>query len=146
MYFQIFVSCRQLLKNVHISEMCVKMRCELITKANESSVLIKIIVHNLFPEIDHHFVVYKQKRCFGYNLLSFQRNGEGHIIPNPIIKTIIINQFTCGDLSPESFFKSNPLHQVEPAFLLCPLYLLPRTMFRYSRSTRCGILRYISVT
>jgi len=55
---------RLLLKNFHVPNMGVQLRCELIPNANKQPVLVKVVVCNLFPEIDMKFVIQKNKGGF----------------------------------------------------------------------------------
>ena len=52
MHSAVAVTGSQLLKNVHVSHLQIIMLIDMIIKAQEKTVLIKIIIDNLFTEID----------------------------------------------------------------------------------------------
>ncbi len=55
-----------LLKNIHISCLNIHMRCDLVANANEKTILIKRVVHNLFSKVKKDFIDERYKWSFGY--------------------------------------------------------------------------------
>ena len=54
------VAARQLLKNIHIAKLDIIMFIDMISKAQEKTVLVKVIIDDLFPEIYMHFIIYNK--------------------------------------------------------------------------------------
>ena len=59
------VACRQLLKYIHIPELQVIMLIDMVIKSQEEPVLIKIIIDDLFAEIDMHFIIHHKRQSIG---------------------------------------------------------------------------------
>ena len=57
MIASVFVSGRQLLKHVHVAKLQIIMFVHMIGKSDKKPVLVEVIINNLFPEIDMHFIV-----------------------------------------------------------------------------------------
>lgn len=66
-----------LLIDIHISQLRMEVRRELVADAGEEAVLVKRIVNNLSAEVDEHFVHDGDKRCFGRQLFAGERDEKG---------------------------------------------------------------------
>jgi hypothetical protein len=124
------VACRQLLKHIHVPELQVIMFVHMIIKPEKKTVLIKVIVYDLFTEIDMHFIIdYKRK---GAGLKSFFTQGKlrKEIIPHSEIKNVSICQcILIQYFSPVPFLEAKPLHQSYLIIPGVPLQLLPGALF-----------------
>ena len=57
------ITCCQLLKYIHITKLEIILLIDMIGKAHEETVLIEIIIDNLFSEVDMNFIVYHKREC-----------------------------------------------------------------------------------
>jgi hypothetical protein len=55
------------LKLVHITKLDIITGIGMITKPDKKTVLVKIIIHDLFPEIDMHFIIQTKEKVLGAN-------------------------------------------------------------------------------
>lgn len=59
----IAVAGSELLEDVHVSKLDIVVLVDMIVKPEEETVLVKIIIDDLFTEIDMYFIVYYQRQC-----------------------------------------------------------------------------------
>ena len=63
MIITVTITGSQLLKYIHITKLKIIMLVDLISKTNKKTILIKIIIDNLFTEVDKYFIVYNKREC-----------------------------------------------------------------------------------
>lgn len=125
------VASGKLLKQVHISQLQVGGFGKMIIESQEKTVLIEIIIHHLFPEIDMQFVVGNEGKGPGLEFSGRKRKHGQEIIPQPEIEIITVGQgIVVQDFAAVSFFQSYPLHEAERGVLAMPLQLLPGPVLR----------------
>jgi hypothetical protein len=61
-----------LLKKIHVANLNIIMRVYMIGNSGKKPVLVKIITHDLFPEIDMDFIIQDQRKISGFYLSTFQ--------------------------------------------------------------------------
>jgi hypothetical protein len=117
------------------------MFSEVVIKPKKQSVLVKIIIYDLFPEIDMQLIVkHPIERAF---IIQFpcERALDQEVVPDPEIKIVALSQFIrIFYFPPESFFQTKPLHGPKFLVVRVPLHLLPDTVFRL-RDIRMAIRR-----
>lgn len=121
----ILVSGRFLLIDLHVSQLCVEVRCELVADAGEEAILVEGIVDNLTTKVDEYFVHDGEEWRFRYDFFARERNEERKVIAKPVIKIVTVEQFVAGNLTVETLFEPQPLHRSEAGVFLVPPDLLP---------------------
>ena len=81
---------RFVLEYKQVSNMRIKLRGKLISNACKKSVLIKVVVSNLFSGVDADLVRKKQEGCLFFQLLCHEWHGERETITEPPVKIIFI--------------------------------------------------------
>lgn len=59
----VFITGSQLLEYMHITELQIIMLIHMIVKPGKETVLVKIIIQDLFPEINMHFIIQDNRQC-----------------------------------------------------------------------------------
>ena len=93
MYAFIPVTGSQLLENIQITHLQVILSTELVIQPGKEAVLVKIIIHDLLPEIYMHFIIQYQGQAAGLEPDFPERKLREEIIPEFKIKGIAVCQF-----------------------------------------------------
>ena len=92
MYTPVFVAGGELLKQIHVAELDIIVIVQLVFKSGKKTVLIKIIINNLFSKIDIHFLIYNEWNTIWHNSFFTERDVIPDIVTHPEIKIVPICQ------------------------------------------------------
>lgn len=116
------VPCSQLLKNIHVPNLNVIVRTELITESSKKPVLVEIIIYNLLTCVDVHFIIQNEGPAFRSKGVFGQGERGKKVIPHSPVKIMPVRQFIIAfNLSPEPFFEPDILHQPYLLIVSMPL-------------------------
>ena len=93
MYVFIPVTGSQLLENIQITHLHIFLSTELVIQPGKEAVLVKIIIHDLLPEIYMHFIIQYQGQAARLEPDFPQWKLRQKIIPEFKIKSISVRQF-----------------------------------------------------
>src|ERR1041385_606062 len=80
---EIVVSGGVLLEHIHVSQLRIELRTELVSHPDKQPVLIGRIVNHILSETQEQLVCQHCEGCLCHNLLSLQWNQERKIISHP---------------------------------------------------------------
>ena len=99
-----------LLEQVHVTGLHGQRFTERIGYSNKKPILVKVIIRDLFPQIDKCFVLKHEIRHAGLNDFAFQWYLKQEIIPQPPVETVPLGQLIAPDPAVEPLLRPNPLH------------------------------------
>lgn len=121
----------QLLENIHIPKLQVIVFIDMIVESKEKTVLVKIVMDDLFTEIDMNLIIQDQGEGSGGEPFFMQGQLGKKIIARPEIEKIALIQLIIVPYpAPPAFLQPEPLHNPYFFIAVMPLELLPGAVFR----------------
>jgi hypothetical protein len=125
------VASGQLLKQVHVAQLQVVVCGGIEFKPDKKAVLIEVVVHDPFAQVDVHFIVHYCRKRMRTGAFAGERDFIKDVIADPVVKMVAFCQSgIVADLSAVSLFEAYPLHQAGVRVLGVPLQLLPGAVLR----------------
>lgn len=92
MLLPITIPCGKLLKYIHVAQLNVGMAIGLIHQPQKQSILIKVVVHNVFPHVHHQFIVDQELKSSGGQSFFAQWNKKAKIVPHAPVEVKTLRQ------------------------------------------------------